>query len=254
MSKTHLTFYLSESAFSIATLQDGVVELLDCIYFTGQREQQAKEAIQEVLVKHGIVGDNFKDISLSWFSPELSLMPIHIFTETKADAIYRSSFSKVINNNDIDYNRIVELSLVNVFDIPLWVKSFFVVRFPQIIIQHEMTHFLRGIFAGPTFKLNVYVQLYATKLTLTVVQNNELKFFNSFDITSAQDAVYYLLFVLQQQGLDSQGGKLHISESVERTESVKKEIISYLQRIEDFRHFTVIEEDYLEFKFQKTCV
>jgi hypothetical protein len=76
---------------------------------------------------------------------------VQLISETKPEKLFKFCFGDTKEN--IDHNRIHELEIANIFQIPLWVKSAFVINFPVINIYQSNTIFLKGIFNETVFDL-----------------------------------------------------------------------------------------------------
>ena len=137
---------------------------------------------------------------MSCSEKQTTLVPVNVFNESDKESIFVLSFGRQVQNDEIDYNRLPMQGVVNVFSIPLWVKSFFVMRFPRIVIQHEGTHLIRGVFSGQTFKLKTKLVIHEAHFLLLIVQENNLQFYSSFEWSTLEDIVYYYSFSIQQQG------------------------------------------------------
>lgn len=254
MSKTHLVFVLSEHSMHAAEISGQAVKEIGSVVFQGRKDFQYKEQIQAFLAAHKLTEKEYDDYSLSWFNPLSTLVPMNIFGSSSAKDIFHACFTKDMVSNDIDYNRISELSVVNVFEIPLWVKSFFVIRYPRIVIQHEGTHFLRGIFSSQTFKTAVHTILHDQHATLIIVKHNKLLFYNTFEVSSEDDVLYYLSFSLQQQELLGDAGQLFIYESPDSQPGMKNRLTEKMKLLKDLKSFVEADTQYLPYKYQQTCV
>ena len=69
------------------------------------------------------------------FTKETTLVPTAIFGDTNAKDVYRLCFGETNSGMQLDFNRIPEHGLVNVFAIQEWIKSFFVIRFPELLFS-----------------------------------------------------------------------------------------------------------------------
>lgn len=159
------------------------------------------------------------EVSLSVVSKNSTLVPQNIVEETTHKAIYELCFAST--KHRVDFNRFPEMGLVNIYEIPDWLKSFFVVRYPSIIIQHELTHLLRGLFKGPTFKPVIHIALEEDFFTLVIADKNKLIFSNSFDFTVVDDIVYHLTFVLEQKELSKAELKIEWLENADESKLFK---------------------------------
>ncbi len=167
--------------------------------FTDRQDYRYKQQLEEFLADSKLREIDFDNYSISWSGNQTTIVPANVFNESSKDAIFQLCFGKNGETSEIDYNRISEHGVVNVFSMPQWIKSFFVLRFPRIVVQHEGTHLLRGIFSGSTFKLKTILSLHDDFFTLVIVQQNQLQFYSTFEYSALDDIVYYLSFTLQQK-------------------------------------------------------
>lgn len=254
MAKTHLGFLLSENRLQVMDFTEGNFVELGRLEFHGKKDFQYKEQIQTFLNELKIDQQEYDDYSLAWFTPFSTLVPSNIFGASDPKSLFQACFTKEMIANDVDYNRISELSIVNVYEIPLWVKSFFVIRYPRIVIQHESSIFLHGIFAASTFKLGIHILLHDAHFSMMFVKENELKFYNTFDCSAEDDILYYLTFGIQQQGLSGEQGNLFIYDHLTSHTDWKEKIIQKATLIQELKKLSPAETTYLPYKYQQHCV
>lgn len=81
--------------------------------------------------------EEYAEYTMAWATPKQTLIPLSVFNESSAESIFNLMFNGEIDVKTIDFNRLMELNMVSVYEIPDWVKSFFIRRFPHIIFKHE---------------------------------------------------------------------------------------------------------------------
>ncbi|MBD3636377.1 MAG: DUF3822 family protein [Crocinitomicaceae bacterium] len=129
-----------------------------------------------------------------------TIIPVDLFNYSKADDIFRLNFSKPIDN--LDYNRIPELGIVNIYEMPLWIKSLFVIKFPRVKLVHPVTVILKGVFDRDAWRQKIHLYFEGDSFYLLITNKNKLEYFNRFDFTNLADMVYHILFVLEQKEID----------------------------------------------------
>jgi hypothetical protein len=129
-----------------------------------------------------------------------TLIPVDLFNHTKAADVFKLNYPAPIDN--LDYNRIPELGIVNIYELPLWIKSFFVIKFPRVKLIHPATVLLKGVFSNPTFSPKIHICFYGSSFYLLITGKTKLDYFNRFDFTTIADLVYHVLFVLEQKEMD----------------------------------------------------
>lgn len=159
--------------------------------------EKSREAVEKIIKEKEYLDYDFGDVTLSYSEQKSTLVPVQMISESQPEKLFRFCFGKGATN--IDYNRIPELGLANIFEIPLWVKSAFVINFPVINIYHSNTIFLKGIFNDKVFKPKAHILLYEDYFTLILVHKTHLLLSNSFVYKSDEDVIYHVLFALEQK-------------------------------------------------------
>ena len=121
----------------------------------------------------------------------------NVFGESKPNEIFNLCFGST--NEDVDHNRFYEQGLVNIYEIQDWIKSFFVIRYPRITIQHENTHVMRGIFSGNAYSPIVHIVIQDEHFSLLISSKNKLDFYNVFEYKNVDDIIYHTMFVWEQK-------------------------------------------------------
>lgn len=252
--KSHLAIELSDTAVHFARIEDGVVRSVDKFLFKDKIDYRYKEQLDQFLTEKGYREIEFDDYSLSWYSIYSTLLPNNVFGESSPEELFRLCYSADIPANHIDYNRIPELSVVNVYGIPLWVKSFFVIKFPRIVIQHEGSHLLHGIFAGSTFKMKAVISIHHDSCGLVIANENGLQFYSQFDFQSTDDIVYHVMFTLQQKKFLGLSGTILLCDSVGATTEQVTELQQKLSSLKDLNTFKIEINSHLLLNYQTLCV
>ncbi len=249
----HLAIELSESAVRFSVLENGKANEYNFV-FTDKKDYRYKEQLDEHLLATGLKNQDFDETTVSWSCKRTSLIPANIFGESKPESIFKLCFGEHVPTNHIDYNRISEHGMVNIFEIPLWVKSFFVIRYPRSIIQHEGSHLLRGIFAESAFKLKTTLIVYDSFVLITIVKENKLEFYNIFDFIENEDIIYHTMFTLQQKGFMNEAGILQICPGVGSSNDKINDLQSKFSAFADLKHVTISINNELISKSQQLCV
>lgn len=152
------------------------------------------------LLKNDYLSCDFGTYSLSAGSPRNTLIPTDLFSYSKPAEIFRLNYPEPIDN--LDYNRIPELGIVNIYELPLWVKSLFVIKFPRVKLIHRSTVLLKGIFDQPVFNPKLHIFIEEGQFYFMITEKSKLVYYNRFDYKELADLVYYVLFVLEQKELE----------------------------------------------------
>lgn len=252
MPKKHLAIEIHTGAVRFVKLDGSFVVSQHEFKFSDRQDYRYNAQLTEFLEQAGIKEIDYDEASISWADQHSTLVPSNVFNESNSKDIISLSFGNKFEASETDYNRIIDPNVVNVHHLPFWLKSFFVVKFPRIVIQHEGTHLLRGLFKGTTFKLKALIVIHENYFQLIIVKENNLCFYSSFEFTTMDDIVYYLSFTLQQKEWFESPLEVVINDGV-GSEIEMTDLISRIQKI-IHRDSIIKHEEHLIAKYQQLCV
>lgn len=254
MSKRHLAIEISSSEVRLISFRNDTVLHQINESYTGKTDRELKEALGKVFDSHSLLKEEFEDVTVAWCANRSSLVPNSIFNDSTPLDIFQLCFGKDISKDEVDYNRISELSVINVYQIPNWVKSFFVIKFPRVIIQHAGTHIVRKTLSQNAFKLKATIVCYGDYFRITLVKHNALEFYSSFSYQNADDIIYQLNFALQQKEFTNDKGSIELVASVGAKTTLMEDVATGLGKIGDLKKMEIVKDnDYLS-KSQLLCV
>lgn len=184
-----------------------------------------KSSVRKIL-ENSIFKTEFSGYCLTVGNSRNTIIPVDIFNHTKAEEVFALTFPAPYN--DVDYTRIPELGIVNIAEIPLWIKSSFIIKIPRTKIVHRSTSFLKGIFAGDTFREQIHLCINKDSFMLALIEKGKLQFYNQFDFTAVSDIIYHTIYLIDQQKLDNQQLKIHLY-GVSAKWSEMEEFVSYFK-------------------------
>ena len=254
MEGVQLTIVLSRTSVHVAEVFRSSKEII-------RTESKVFDNVNEINVKEVLTNffstlnwsDNYEEYTLSWISSTATLVPTRIFEATDAKSVLDLVVGGKIDKNEVDYNRIVEQDIITIYEIPHWVKSFFIIKFPKIALYHAYTVNIRALFASSVFRVTFSIQLYEEHFMLLIAHKNQLVFSNQFDYQSKEDILYYLMFALQQHGLSEEKGTIHATFIDDKSKAVINDLFQLLKDKKIMTKFTVGSMD-LAFKNQLSCV
>lgn len=162
----------------------------------------------EELLKLEMFSFQFENVIVSYGGARSTLIPVDLFSHSKPSEVFRLNYPEPIDN--LDYNRIPELGIVSIYEMPLWIKSLFVIKFPRCKIVHRSTVLLKGIFDQPTFSPKLHINIEKDHFYLLITKKMKLDYYNRFDYSVIADLIYYVLFVLEQKEYDQADFELNL--------------------------------------------
>jgi hypothetical protein len=158
------------------------------------------------------------------------MIPIEQFQESDIEKYYFHTFPQD-NQLSVTYNVLPEFNSVAVFAINKDVRLVLrdnVSGATAIHLMAPVWHYLHiRSFTGHRQKL--YGYFHDKQLEIFSFQQNRFKFCNNFDVSQANDALYFLLYVWKQLNLQPEHDELHLLGDIPGREWMMDELKRYLQ-------------------------
>lgn len=254
MSQQHLGINISETHVEFSILDGKTILHHFAEAYTGRTDSDKKESVRSIISANAALNKDFSNVTLAWCHPQSTLVPSSIFSESSPKELFQLCFGADASEGTIDHNRIFELSVVNVYSIPDWVKSLFVIKFPRIIIQHAGTHQIREVLGSNAFYIKASILIQENNFLLTIVKHNNLEFYSTFTYQSAEDVIYHLNFVLQQKEMLGEKGTIELSSAAGGNQSTCEEVSKGLSKIQHLNKMKIELHDSFLTKSQLLCV
>jgi hypothetical protein len=172
------------------------------------------EQCRVIFDEHAILQAGFwKSVRCVVSDEFFTLVPKQLFHEKKATKVLdfcypeidsRSKEKEVFNPNSGP--------AASVFTVHKKLNSFLKKFYPKINIQylHELTCVLEGVVttADTSNKACLSAFIHGNRLTIIALDGGKLRFFNNFTFVNPEDAVYYILSVMEKLDIPGHNGKL----------------------------------------------
>lgn len=186
--------------------------------------------LREAFKTAGLPAMDFKRAILMVDSPVL-MMPIDLFKEQEMDVLYRHSFPRQ-EADKVMFNVLPELNAVAVFTVNKDLKLVVDDHFDDVKVNCAMTPVWKYLhqrsFIGSRSKL--YGYFHDKKLEVFSFVQNRFKYCNTFDVSHAHDALYFLLYVWKQLALKPEHDEMHIVGDIPEREWILQELRRFLLR------------------------
>lgn len=254
MSQLHLGINISETYVEFSIIKgDSVLNNFGSSY-QGKTDNDRKESIRNIVEKNDALKQDFDNVTLAWCHTQSTLIPASVFSDSTPQDIFKLCFGKDVTEGTIDHNRIYELSVVNVYTIPDWVKSLFVIKFPRIVMQHAGTHQIREVIGNNAFHAKASLVVHEDYFRMTITKHNNLEFYSSFSFQTAEDIIYHLNFVLQQKEMLDEKGTIEICLGTNSDNSIISNVVLGLEKIKHLNKMKIEKRKAFLTKSQLLCV
>ncbi len=159
------------------------------------------------------------------------MVPVDLFVEDETEELYNSTFSRK-KDSVIMHNVLPELNAVAVFAVNKDLKMVIDDHFHDATFISAMSpvwrHLHRRSFVGNRNKL--YGYFHDGRVDIFSFTQHRFKFYNTFETSKAEDALYFLLCVWKQLNLQPEHDEMHIVGEIPEGEMLLDELKNYVRR------------------------
>ncbi|MDF1672119.1 MAG: DUF3822 family protein [Vicingaceae bacterium] len=195
-------------------------------------EHALAEILKEILTINTLYKLNFKNINVSYVNNRSTLIPNAILDQQKLAEYHKFNFS-VSEDDYYIADKLINLSAANIYSIPNFISTLF-----SDFINVKFNHFSSSLIeaALTDAKANkaissVYVNVMKESFQVIIIKNQKLALYNSFDYKSNEDFIYYLLFVLDQQGINNEEAIITLTGNITKNDEIYKALYKYINTI-----------------------
>jgi len=182
------------------------------------------------------------------------MIPAEEFSEDTCGGLYRYAVTGM-DNDAVLSTVLPALNVVVAYSINRDLRLVINDNFSDVRYTHVCTpvwnHLYRRSFTGTRQKL--YGYFHNKKVEVFCFQQNRFKFCNTFRANHTEDAVYFILYVWKQLGMDQRRDELHLVGGIPEREALMGSIRKYLQNayiinpVADFNRAPITQIDGLPY-------
>ena len=173
---------------------------------------------------------------------ELStLVPKPLFNEDNL-ADYLKFNNKILSTDFITFDEISLNDSINVYVPYININNYLYDKFGEFTYKHFSTILIEEVLKAEknAVKPKMYVNICNEYFEVVVVENGQLKFYNSFEYYTKEDFIYYVLFTAEQIGLNPEYFELILTGNVDS----KDELYTIAYKYVRFVFFSKRKDDY----------
>lgn len=223
------------------SIQSGQGSLVWALFSTGDNRYLALESFsyakageEEILaqLKTAPWFANVTSVSLALVSDKITLVPEPLFDE-KVKSTYANFNFETDDSNVLLSAKVRSAGCFAVFSLSQEKEKLYRSFFPAIKIMHEAMPLLESVLTNDKNESSekAYITIRPKSMELVFTKNGSLLYYNTFNYTTSEDVIYYLLFALEQLKLNPETIALQLMGEVEKNDSVYSIIHKYVRNV-----------------------
>ncbi len=206
------------------------------------KTESLTSTLNSFLKENNINYENVEEVKLYQENDLFTLVPDELYVE-KEKKIYLKYITKIKNSDFISNDKIEELKIKNVYIPYVNINNFLVEIFKNIDYYHFNSVLIKKIFQIKNDK-SFFAHVDNNKLKIIIFNNDKLIFFNSYEIKSETDIIYFLLLSIKEKGLDIK--KTNINFILDNKNDTFLEIVNKF-----FDNFEIVYDKKIDFLYSR---
>jgi len=208
-----------------------------------------EEMFENVISLHPWLRGNFATVNILFEDARFTLIPMPLFDQNNYQSIYAFNFTNIIGE-EVLYTAMPVSDAVLIYGISNGLIGSFKKRYPFVNFYHSnfplWTAFINK-YRNTDSHGSVLANFRNGAMDILILNERKLQLMNSFSCKSDEDFLYFLIFAIEQMGLNPETVELHLSGMLERDSSLHILINKYvrnvrlMQRNDDFRYCYAFE-------------
>jgi hypothetical protein len=232
----HLSLQISLKGFSLCLLdrERNKFIALENYYFDKITSYNILlEEIREIFNNCNILNQNYNHVKLLFTTPKFTFIPSPFFSEKEINTIFLFNHD-IAENENIHTNYTYGNSSYTIFSIPYIVETFFKDKFSNLKVYHHSCPMIEDILLQSKLNDNkpkVYLNILPDIFDFIVIDNDNLKIFNTFSYTCEADFMYFILNTFNRLKLSPVETSVTISGIVKTNDTKIETLKKYIKQI-----------------------
>lgn len=194
------------------------------------------EAIEEQLWKvcsdYSILSESYDEIVILHQNSLNTLVPQSLFDENALGS-YLQYNVKVFETDLFAFDVLKNAEINNVYVPYVNINNFWIDQYQKFNYLHCNSILIDNLIrqSNMNFEKQVWVHVQPNQFEIIIIQNKKLLFFNSFEPTTPEDFIYYLLFTLEQSQLNPDNCKIQLLGAITEEDAYYKITYQYIRNV-----------------------
>lgn len=188
--------------------------------------------LKEVLTSYKELNQSFFIVKVIYQNGLSNLVPKEFFDEEQS-ADYLKFNSKILNTDYISHDEISVNESVNVYVPYVNINNFIFDTFGEFEYKHASTILIETILQkATTSDQQLYININTHDFELIAIKDKQLILYNSYEYSSKEDVIYYILFAMEQLQFSPETIKLKLMGLIKKNDALYEMIYTYVRFVE----------------------
>lgn len=224
--------HLNGLSFYIFNTVSNTIDYLNTLAFENKQTPSALlNQLKQELSSNTVFSEDFNTVQVIHFNELSTLVPKELYKEAH-NADYLKFNAKILKTDFIANDVLAFNSMVNVYVPYVNINNYIFDTFGAFTYKHASSVFIDVVAKQHTNEDEMFCNIEHNTMQLLVFKNVQLNLHNYFEFSTAEDFIYYLLFTIEQLGLDPDTLHLQLSGDIQENDPL------YIMAYKYIRHVT----------------
>ncbi len=187
--------------------------------------------IKTFLDEDTFLSKHYKSINFVFSSPKSTLIPYEHFHKSTLKKVFTINH-ELHKREELHFNKLLDLHLVNVFSIPSAITTLMVNKFPEMRFYHQSSTLIdRFVRQSVNRKSIIGVCFCEQYLHFVVAKQGKLELYNHVEYSKDEDVVYHVMNIYKQLNLNNRETNLYLSGMIMKNSSTYRLLSEYVSNI-----------------------
>lgn len=194
---------------------------------------QLTEPLKDIYIKDDVLKNSFRSVIIGLINSKQTMVPLDLFDPDQKE-LYLNNVVQYPASDTVSYDQARPLGLVNLYASNSAIVTQLYGYFPKALIRHASSALILGhrkIAENRTGR-QICINVRSGNLQISLFDNKELLFYNSFVFQSSTDFIYYVMLVFDQFGLKPEGNTVHISGQIVQDSEIYHLLFRYIRHLD----------------------
>lgn len=236
LTNQELSIQISLNGLSFCILETDTNAIIYLQHFVKKQKQTPFQVLDELKLKLNTEKElqhEFKAIHVVYINELSTLVPKPLFNEDNS-ADYLKFNSKILKTDFIAFDDILINDSVNVYVPFMNINNFLYETYGPFAYRHYSTILIEQILNKEKHAQNQKMHVHVNKNHFEIIVTNKgkLELYNTFDYTSKEDFIYYILFATEQLSLNPETLLFEFIGNIKEDDDLYKIAYKYIRHIQ----------------------
>ena len=209
-----------------------VVALEQHVFSDKQHPETITHKLREYFQENNALQEPFKKVFLIHNNALSTFVPEALFNDKNLSDYLKFNI-KILENDFMAYDALKAHGLMNVYVPYVTVNNFIFEHFGAFEYNHFSTILVNTILSRVSEKKEtcMFVHVQKEHFEIVVVKDQKLLLYNTFDYTTKEDFIYYILFTAEQLALDPEIFPLYLLGEVDNEDPLYTMAYTYVRNV-----------------------